>query len=780
VSLTRLLSVITWYHLAFFAIATAMLGMTAGATTVYLMPARYATERLDQTIARSCLAYALVVPLALVLLCMTPLDITLSLMTLLALFGATMVCSVPFYFSGIALTLVLTRQPMPIGKLYAADLVGASLGCLFVLWGLELLDAPSFILLCGAIGALAALAFTGASPSPRFTRTAVWVLVILAAATVVNNATPYGVKPMVVKGRFESVEDYFTERWNSFSRVVVYKPSYAEPQYWGPSPVAPTNQVILQYPMNIDGAAATTLRPFGDKRDIEHLRYDVTNIAYYLRPNGGAFVIGVGAGRDIQSAILFGHKRVVGVDVNPIFIDLLTGEFRDFVGIAGRPGVRLLTEEARSYLSRNKDQYSVIQMSLIDTWAATGAGAFSLTENALYTLEAWQVFYSRLAADGIFTVSRWYTPKNLSETGRVVSLAVATLLESGVTDPSRHIALVTAENISTLLLSKQPFGGGSLAALSAVASDLRFDVAITPGRPPDNDILRRIVGVHSMAELHEAIADMPVNYEPPTDERPYFFNVLRLSNLSPLRYTNLAVVRGNLIATLTLLALIFSLGLIAAATIVVPLKVKARRERAAGRRAKVLWSGAMYFSLIGAGFMFMEVALIQRLSVFLSHPVYALGVLLFTIILSTGIGSFLSERLPLARAPWVYIYPAATVAAIVAIRYALPILLGKMVSAPMADKAAASVLAVFPVGMLMGFFFPTGMRIARLVSDDDTPWYWALNGILGVLCSALAVFVSIYSGISTSFYLAAVCYAAVLPCLIRLRAKLETVRGGVS
>jgi hypothetical protein len=173
---------------------------------------------------------------------------------------------------------------------------------------------------------------------------------------------------------------------------------------------------------------------------------------------------------------------------------------------------------------------------------------------------------------------------------------------------------------------------------------------------------------------------------------------------------------------------------------------------------RAVWSGAFYFSLIGAGFMLLEIAMTQRLSVFLGHPVYGLGVVLCLIILSTGLGSLVSQRLPLTRAPWVYLFPVATAATIIAERLALTAMMTRLSAAPMATKIAWCVAAIFPVGILLGFCFPTGMRLVREIDPAETPWYWALNGILGVLASAVAVLVSIFLGISVNFYLAAGCY----------------------
>lgn len=767
ITLTRLLSVIALYHLAFFAVSTAMLGITAGATTVYLRPRWFPQEDLAARLARVCLAYALAVCAGLILLCMTPLELRASVMSLVAMLMATAACALPFYFSGMALTAVMTKCPLPIGRLYASDLVGASLGCLFVLAGLRVLDAPSLILLCGALGALAGYLFLRPTSARGLRSACAWACLALTLLGLANSASQYAIRPFVVKGQVEYPQRYVVEKWNSISRVVVHRSRREPPHYWGRSPVAPAF-VVTQHMMNIDGTAGTAMHQFSTPADPAHLPYDVVNVAYYLRPTGGACIIGVGGGRDLQSAVLAGHRRVVGVEVNPIFIGLLQGRFRSFAGLAGRPGVELVVDEARSYLTRTAERFALIQMSLIDTWAATGAGAFSLSENVLYTLEAWQVFLSRLADDGIFTVSRWHSPDGLGETGRAVSLAMAALIQSGAADPARQLAMITTENISTLLLCKRPFSQDEIAQLRKVCADLAFRPSILPGAAVFDEALARMLSARSLDGLRQAIAREPLNYEPPTDENPYFFNMLRLPHLGYAFQRKLQLVFGNWVATLTLLGLIFSLALVTGLTVVLPLTVHGRRVRETRESSPILWPGAAYFALIGAGFMFAEMALIQRLSVFLGHPVYALGILLFTIILSAGLGSALSEHLPLVRKPWLYLFPIVTALAILIVVLVLSALIPRLIAAPLLSRALASILVVFPMGLLMGFFLPTGMRLVRSGGYAELPWYWALNGICGVLCSALAVFISIYVSISTNLYIAAACYLALPVCLHRM------------
>ena len=760
VTLTRLLSVITWYHLAFFSVSTAMLGTTAGAVTIYIKPDLFSKEKLNKSVAAACTGFFLAIPCSLILLCLVPMVLSISVMSLFAFLTITFACTFPFYFSGIAITAVLTKHQLPIGKLYASDLIGASMGCLFVLGGLEIFDALSLILLCSFAGFLAMLCFARGTAF-KLRGTYLFFSGIIILLILINSFTFYGIRPLVVKNKINNTDYYLMEKWNSFSRVVVYKMFTGKAPYWGGSPVAPKEDNITRYGMNIDGMAATVILRFNSIDDIKHLRYDMVNIAYYLRPNGNACIIGLGGGRDVQSAVLFGQKKIVGIDINPIFVKLLEKNYRKFAGLADRKEISLITDEARSFLSRTKDNYSIIQMSMIDTWAATAAGAYSLSENTLYTVEAWTTIYSRLSPKGIFTVSRWYNPKNLGETGRVLSLAVASLLNSGVAIPSAHIAMVTTNNLSTLLINKEPFTHEDIVALKQICSDLQFNLVIIPGSLPAHSLLKKIVSARSMDELRKAVRDEPLNYLPTTDENPYFFNMLRMNHLNYVFETELGVARGNLAASITLASLIVCLSLLALLVILFPL-ISATKTN---KKHTMLWSGALYFSLIGAGFMFVEIALIQRLSVFLGHPVYALGILLFTIIFSAGIGSLLSEYFPLTRKPWLFIYPLIIMIAIIAIRFILPIISANFITSSMTEKILISILIITPMGMLLGICFPTGMRLVKDSASSDTPWYWALNGIFSVLSSAFAVFISIYFGISISMYIASLCYAMLLLCL---------------
>src|SRR5262249_16339390 len=271
----------------------------------------------------------------------------------------------------------------------------------------------------------------------------------------------------------------------------------------------------------------------------------------------------------------------------------------------------------------------------------------------------WKMFLQRLSDAGLLMVSRWYDSRNVGETGRLVSLAVASLLAIGLEDPVSHVALITSDRVATLVVSRQPLSGRDVETLRGVSNELGYHVVHLPDNLAADPVLGRILRARTLASLDAATRHPYFNYSPPTDENPYFFNMLRLTGIPEVLNQRDGVVRGNVVAAGTLISLLVVLFAVTVATIVLPLALPNRASFHVGARGKRFWGGALYFSLIGAGFMFLEIALIQRLSLFLGHPTYALGILLFTLISSAGVGSFLSDRLTTRVGAWVLICPVA-------------------------------------------------------------------------------------------------------------------------
>ncbi|MDH3638588.1 MAG: hypothetical protein OES09_08995, partial [Gammaproteobacteria bacterium] len=540
---TRLLSVVTWYHLAFFVISTAMFGLTAGAVWVYLRGERFSQKTLSFDLAHYSLAFAVSMAVALAFqMTLVPgnhqIVTTLLIWVQLAVF-----ISVPFFFSGVVVSLALTRSPYPVGRVYGVDLAGAAVGCFGVLLILNTCDGPSAVLWVSVIAALGAFLFSrsgiGDAPEtiPRFAkilrRRNIWLLVLIAAATLNSlDDRRFGLYPVIAKGQMQADFPPWFERWNTFSRILAYRPVERTPQMWGPSPkFVADNWHVTQSTLNIDGDAATTAYAItGNLSQAHFLKYDVTNLAFHIPDRQSAAVIGVGGGRDVLSARVFGIPQVTGVEINPTFVNLLLHEpkFSEFVGLKEINGITLVVDEARSWFARSEETFDVIQMSLIDTWAATGAGAFTLSENGLYTKEAWQIFLRRLNPNGVFTVSRWYSPQYVAETGRLVSLAMAALLESGAKNPRDHIFLTASGNITTLIVSRSGFSADELQSLKTATQDLQFDPLIVPGEEPASEVLRNIVDTGDISELEHYTRGLRLDLTPPTDDRPFFFNQLPL------------------------------------------------------------------------------------------------------------------------------------------------------------------------------------------------------------------------------------------------------------
>jgi hypothetical protein len=672
--------------------------------------------------------------------------------------------ALPFYPAGRVVAAALTRSPFPVGRVYAVDLGGAALGAPLVPLVLHVLDGGSAILASSVLAALAAVFFARSGKHWRLARTGLLAAVGLAALTAANAATDRGLEPLWVKGRAESREHVVRELWNSHSRVQLLSPAQVPAAMWGGGRKCRA-PVLLQQGIEIDAHAATPLYLVG--HDLEKLRFlecDVTNVVHGIRPHGAMAIIGVGGSRDIQAGLLAGHTPIVGIEFNDRLLELLRGPLGEQTGISGRSDVRLVHDEARSYLARHPEQrYQVIQASLIDTWAATGAGAHALGENSLYTVQAFDLFLDRLEPGGVLTVSRWATV----ETARLVSLAVGALLARGVENPKDHIALLASGPVATLLLSRDPLSEADQAKLAARADKEGFVVVAAPDKPTTLPRIASYLSAKSLSELNRVALEPELDFRPPTDDRPFFFNVVRLSAVAkPIPKATQGSIEGNLLATRTLgLALLASLVLVAIA-IVLPLF---RRARPAGHVSGTLWAALCYFAAIGVGFMLAEIALLQRLSLVLGHPTYSLLVVLSSLVGAAGIGSLVSDRLPLDRAPACYVYPVVLALVLTAVALFWPSLGESVAASANPTRIAFAVAVCSVVGVVLGLAFPAGLRIARTALSAETPWLWGINGVGSVLASSLAIAIALSWGLTVLLLCAAACYLLLIPAVIVLR-----------
>jgi len=798
--LTRTFSVTMYYHFAFVAISVTMFGMAVGAIAVYLGPRLFVVDRVSRHLAIGAAGFAATIVLSYLTHLSIPFLIEPSLVSAYALALTYAALSVPFVMSGVVVSLALTRFPQQVGALYAADLTGAALGCLLVGPMLRLADAPTAVVATAAIASVAAVLFAAertvneATVSGWLRRACVTLagLLILAAAAngLAARQNAGWLRLMWVKGQYEGLP--LVERWNSFSRIRVIgdQNRVIKPSGWGLSTTLPADKRARELHLDIDSYAGTELTAYnGDPEAVSHLKYDVTNVAHYLRPNSRVVVVGTGGGRDVLSALVFNQREVTGVEINENIIDLVNHRFGDFTGHLDRdPRVRFVNDEARSYIARLQDRVDLIQISLIDTWAATASGAFVLTENSLYTTNAWRTFLDHLAPRGILSVSRWYYADRPGEVYRLATLASTVLMQRGITRPGDHYAIVRArpaaavngpDGVGTMLLSREPLSADDIDALEAVATRMKFDVIQSPRYSADDTF----AAIASGSRLDQAIATHPLNISAPTDDTPFFFHMLRLRDVFNVsRWHDQGIVRFNMTAVGLLGVLMVTVTVLTAACIVLPLLLARSKDRAlhvvgddsrriagsldpATDRASVA-PHLLYFGAIGLGFMLVEISQVQRLAIFLGHPVYSLSVVLFSLLLSSGIGSLASARMrdrPQSSTRVLLLL----VVVLVAFGGITPLVIRYFDAASIATRIAVSVGILLPIGFFMGMAFPIGMRRALLEAPSIAPWLWGVNGAASVCASVLVVVIALGAGISAAFWVGAGCYSIAFAAVAR-------------
>ncbi len=759
---TRILSVLTWYSLAFLVIAMGLFGITAGAVRVYLNPDAYSADKLASRLSRDSLELAVAVPASYVLLLLLPLRIAFVWTTVIEFIVFAAIIAMPFVSAGSVIAAALTRTPFPVGRVYAVDLAGAAVGAPLVPALLWLTNAGPAIIALGGVAALGSAAFAHSGGDVRRTRRGLHVAAGIFLLSLVDASVPNGLVPLWVKGHPENREIVQLEDWNSHSRIQVWPVTTELPALWGEGTCdkKPVSMRLLV----IDGDAATPLYHADHGIEtLDFLRCDVTNVGNEVRPHGSAAIIGVGGSRDIQSALLYGHDSVVGIELNGALLDVLRGPMGHPTRVVEDPRVELVHDEARSYLARTPETYDMIQASLIDTWAATGAGAHALSENGLYTIEAWDMFLDRLKPGGIFTVSRWAT----GETARLVSLAAATLIERGAPRAREHIALVEGGRVATLVLGRDPLTPEDVGRILEVSKRRNFRIRALPGVPDAGPKLTAMLDATTREQIEdEALLEM-LDFRPPTDERPFFFNVVRLNAWGKDMPGQMAGgLDGNRLATMTLALALFASLVLAFGAIVVPLW---RRARPRGARGPTLWAALSYFGLIGVGFMLAEIGLLQRLSIVLGHPSYSLIVVLASLVASAGIGSLLSDRLPLDRAPYCFVYPVVLALLVGALVVVMPGLAPEIEGQSLVVRISFAVALCSVLGMALGVAFPAGMRIFGGAHEDEAPWLWGLNGIGGVIASSVALVIALEWGLSSTFAASAGCYLLLVPAILVMR-----------
>ena len=489
---------------------------------------------------------------------------------------------------------------------------------------------------------------------------------------------------------------------------------------------------------------------------LSHLFFDVTSIGYQLKKPERVCIVGAGGGRDILSALKAGATDVDAVELNGHIVDALSGPFREFSGdVYHLPGVHPTVGEGRSFLSHSRGGYDLIQISLIDSWAATAAGAFALSENYLYTVEALRLYLQKTSPTGIVSISRWMSGDRQLEGARLAELASRALGLEGIADAAHHVVVFQAWDVGTFLISRAPFDDARLAKLDQIAEDRGFRRRWPVPKDTDHDTVVASVMSDGSGQYVKEGLDLSAS----TDDRPFFFQTVSLfGSVDPEYFATLSN-NEHSVAMLRVL-----LGMVSALTLVLfflPFAFGRRLER-----SPELWYGSAYFVCIGLGFMLVEVPWMQRFVLYLGHPSYASTVVLASLLLGAGSGSLTAGRLAVPRLKgWGLLVPVA----LLSVNW----LLGPLFEATLGWSFAARVLVsgavLVPAGFLMGFPFPLGMAACP---EEHKPWLWAINGAASVLASVFSLALSMQLGFKLTTVVGVACY---LVALLLLRRKGQPV-----
>jgi len=776
--LMRLFSIALWHHFAYMIISLALLGY--GASGALLTVARRHVERRFTTLfcaaaaafgvgAIGCFALAQQLPF-------NPLELLWDARQPAYLLAIYLLLALPFLCAGACVCLALARWPGQQWRIYSFDILGAGAGSVGVLVLLFVAAAETALLAIGSAGlAAAALAWQAHAHDRRWPAlafvvagAAVWWL---PPAWIAPAMSPY--KELVQTLRLPGAR-VIEQRSSPLGLITVVDSPQVPLRHAPGLSLAATVGPPPQLGVFVDGEGLSALARFDGRREsLAYLDQMSSALPYHLLREPRVLVLGAGAGADVLQAHYHGARRIDAVELNPQLVELVRGRFGGEAGGLYTTIARVQVAEARGFLAASDQRWDLVNVALVDSFSASAAGLHALAENYLYTVEALQEAIGRLNPGGLLAITRWVSlpPRDAL---KLFGAARQALEGLGVADPGQRLVLVRSWKTSTLLVKNGVFDATEIAAIRTFCRQRSFDLGHYPGMRADEANRYNVVEPPDLFDgasallgpgRDEFIRGYKFNIEPATDDKPHFFHFFRWRALPEL-----LALQGQgglplldwgypvLVATL-------SQALIASALLIgLPLAWLARAPAARGERevpaAARRWV-LVYFATIGLGFMAIEIAFIQKFVLFLSHPLYAVAVVLCAFLLFAGLGSRASHRLlrglpPRRRLAFVVAAIVVSAAACLAL---LPMLFQLAVALPDAVRIAISVALIAPLAFFMGLPFPLGLAQAEAIDLRLVPWAWAVNGCASVVGAVLATLLAIHFGFTAVVAVALGLYA---------------------
>ncbi len=775
-TLTRLFAVAQFYHFAFMAISVALLGSGAAGSLLTVWP------RLGKRPGLWSASFALATLGSYAILNLIPFDSYAIawdgrqvLYLILTFFGATL----PFLCAGMVIGGLLAADPGRLHRAYAANLIGSALGCVIALPLLAWIGGEGALLAGAAMGLIACCLFAMRRSGQSILR---MVIPLAGAATLVVVAilrpewitvrlSPYKAlsQALLAPNAHQTVSE-----WTAVARVDVVESNSIHIMP-GLSQNALIDRPPLQAGLTLDGDNLMPITSLDPTSELAHqLAANLPQaVIWELRPHASTLILEPGGGWDVLMALASGAQSVTVIERNPLVIDILGDRYADFThGLYHDPRVSVVASEGRAYLRQSRQTFDVIEVSLSDSFHPVTSGAYGLTEDYRYTVEAVSDMLDRLEPGGLLVITRWLqTPP--TESVRTLATIEAALRARGITRPADQIAAFRSMRTITFAITLSPLTADERSQVRRFVDQRGYDVVwlsdISPDEVNRHNILQQPLDFEAfsalLADPRGTIRRYDYDIRPPTDDRPFFYHYFRWRQ-TPEIIAGLGqtwqpfggsgyLVLVALLALVTVLATLLIFGPLATPTLTTPGRLPLPMD-GGGSGSGVKLRALLYFSMLGLGFMFIEMPLAQRFILFVGQPVTALAVVLFAVLLFSGLGSLTA---PHWRLTW-------ALAGLIGLALMMPLILrgvfGVALGWPLAVRIGIAVLSLAPLGLLMGVPFAHGMVLIERAIPGIVPWAWAVNGSASVVAAVLAVMIAIGWGFTAVLWVGAGAYVIAL------------------
>jgi hypothetical protein len=764
-SLTRYFSISQQYHFAFLVVSIAFMGYGASGSFLSLLKKRELIDR-DKFLSCSSLLFSLTILASFFLCNLLPFDfIKLSWdkgqITLIFLYYFLL--SIPFFFAGLTISFAISSSSTLVNKIYFSDLLGAGTGTLFVLVVFLPRGDRGVILFVSFLALLSSLLFS-TGRSNRFKSLLACLmageiaLFLLAPSWLSFRISPYKALPVALK--FPQAKHVLT-KWNAVSRVDILESTAL--RYAPGLSLLYDKTLPPQFGLSIDGEELSAITAMGNRQNpsFEFLSFLPASLAYSYVERPRTLLIEPKGGLDVLSALYFNAGQIKVIERNPLTLKLLRKELADPTGnLYNQKNIQLLSANSRTALKQEKGTYDLIVFSLTDVFGATGTGLHGFSENYLYTVESFAHILSRLSPDGLISMTLYLLPPPRQEL-KLLATWIEAMERSGL-DPALHLIALRSWGTISFFIKKSSFTQQETQKLKDFSTKCLFDLVYYPGIKSEEVNIHNILDnplyynltlqLLSPPEREELYRGYLFQIKPATDNRPFFSNFFKLTKLKAtyriLGQKWLPFLQGKFLVFL----LLIQSFIIAFVLILLPLHIYRRREK---REKGVSVKTFFYFGSIGMAFMFVEIIFIQQFILFLGHPLYSTSVIIFSLLFASGAGSFFSKKI-LGRDLRRNLRKSLLICAGLVILYLflLPSFRDLFIHLSPPLKMALTFLTVFPLGFLMGFPFPTGIRLLAEQEKGLIPWAWATNAFSSVVNSISALMIAFWAGYSFVLVLA--------------------------